>query len=182
MKTAVWKPGEGAKPEEIQAWRQARGVPDKPDGYDFGDVNILDEAGAKSFRELAYKAELSADQAKAIVQFEAQRTRAQNEQRTAEVAKMRETTMAGLKATFPADWETRISQANRTAGQFFGETGMAKIAETGLGDQEWFVKGMIELSKHFTEGGVPRGEGAPPITGDAISLDERYPSMVKFKA
>jgi hypothetical protein len=182
MKTAVWKPGDGAKPEEIAAWNKALGVPDKPDDYEFGDVKILDEQGAKAFKALALKEGLSVQQAKSIVGFEAERTRMAEAAREAESAKAKETTLSFLKATYPNDWEAKLKQATSTATQFFGGPAMEIIERSGLGNQEWFVRGMVEVSKHFTEGGVPRGAEANPITGDGISLDDRYPSMAKFKA
>ena len=58
-----------AKPEEVTAWREANGIPDKPEGYDLKLENIeigeQDKPLLKAFLESAHSANMTKDQVKA---------------------------------------------------------------------------------------------------------------------
>lgn len=67
---AIFKPGKEAKPEEISAYRQKMGIPDKPEGYEFpkGEGIEHDPKMVGWFQETAHTAGLSKEQAGIIAE------------------------------------------------------------------------------------------------------------------
>jgi hypothetical protein len=65
---AVIKPGENAKPEEIQAYRKAMGVPDKPEEYEFDKAEGQEDSPQliEWFKGAAHRLGLPKDVAKGL--------------------------------------------------------------------------------------------------------------------
>lgn len=162
-------------PEEVAAYKKALGIPDRPEDY---KLDIEDEEIAKDVREIAAKLYLTPAQAQELARQHVALAEAYEKQRQEQVLKERDATINALKKEWPNDWKEKVQSTNTILRRFFGDEGMQKIAESGLGDAEWFVRGAIEMAKAYREGRIP-ADGA---SVDRISLDEEYPSMKGLKS
>lgn len=166
--------GPDSSPEDVSAYKKAIGVPDSPDGY---KIEGVDADTAKEVATIAAKLNLTQAQAQALAKEQQAMGEAWVKQKEEETLKTRDSTISALKKDWPNDWKEKVQSTNTTLRRFFGEEGMQKIAESGLGDAEWFVRGAIEMAKAYKEGRLPT-EGA---SAEGQSLDDIYPSMKGLK-
>ena len=146
---SIVKPGENASDEERRAFYTALGVPDAADKYS------IEGDDAKMFREMAYKNNLTDEQAKAVY---ASLKDAGNNFIAAQKAafdQQAKDTQAALQKEYGKDYPTKIEMLKRGVATYGGEKMGAKLQQAGLlGDYD-VVKMFILLGEQSAEAGSP---------------------------
>lgn len=147
--SSLVKPGENSTDEERKAFYKALGVPDAAEKYSIeGDE-------AKMFRELAFKNNLTDDQAKAIYQsLKAVGENALEEQKAAFTQQAAET-QKSLQAEYGKEYPTKIEMLKRGIAAYGGEKIGAKLQQAGLLADQDVVKMFILLGEQSQEAGSP---------------------------
>jgi len=168
--------GPDATAEEIKAFMQAMGIPESPDEY---EVPVDDPDIAETTRKIASKLFLTKQQAQELAKTFYEEYQ-ESEKEEAELRQKELDAIASeVKSLYPNDWNDRVKKTNTILRNYFGEEGMKYIAETGLGNKSWFVKGCLKMTEQLSEGRLPAGSASGNPYG--IDLDELYPSMRGLK-
>ena len=143
------KPGENSTDEEREAFYKALGKPDAADKYS------IEGEDAKMFREMAYKNNLTDEQAKAIYEGIAEvGFNALNAQKEA-FAQQAHDTQVALQKEYGKDYPVKIEMLKRGVATYGGKNMGAKLQQAGLlGDYE-VVKMFILLGEQSAEAGSP---------------------------
>ena len=149
----IVKPGENASDEERRAFYKALGVPDAADKYS------IEGDDAKMFREMAYKNNLTDEQAKAIfASLQEVGKNALEAQKQAFVQQVHDT-QAALQAEYGKEYPVKIEMLKRGVAAYGGKTLGAKLEQAGLlGDKE-IVQMFILLGEQSQEGGSAVNNG-----------------------
>ncbi len=143
------KPGENSTDEERKAFYKALGVPDAADKYS------IEGDDAKMFREMAFKNNLTDEQAKAI--FASLQDVGKNalEAQKQAFAQQAHDTQAALQKEYGKDYQTKIEMLKRGVATYGGEKLGAKLQQAGLlGDYD-VIKMFILLGEQSSEAGSP---------------------------
>ena len=98
--------------EQIAEWRAANGIPEKPDGYDFGkDVKIPPEGKAflDKYLPVAHAANMTADQIKSNLSFIAEVNKAEKQQQQLRDVELEETGEEALRAEWGGEYKRNIT-------------------------------------------------------------------------
>ena len=139
------KPGENASDEERAAFYKALGVPESADKYS------IEGDDAKMFREMAYKNNLTDEQAKAIyanLKEVGENVIAQQKLAFEQQAK---DTQNALIAEYGKDYPTKIEMLKRGIANYGGEAVGAKLQNAGLLADKDIVKLFIQLGEESSE-------------------------------
>ena len=140
--SSIVKPGENASEEERRAFYKALGVPDAADKYS------IEGDDAKMFREMAFKNNLTDEQAKAFY-------KSLQEVGNNALAQQAHDTQAALQKEYGKDYQTKIEMLKRGVATYGGEKMGAKLQQAGLlGDLD-VVKMFILLGEQSAEAGSP---------------------------
>ena len=172
--SSIVKPGENASEEERRAFYKALGVPDAADKYSIeGDE-------AKLFREMAFKNNLTDEQAKAF--YASLKEVGNNALETQKQAfeQQAHDTQAALQKEYGKDYQTKIEMLKRGVATYGGEKMAAKLQQAGLlGDYD-VVKMFILLGEQSQEAGSPgntkgKAEGYKSIAdGGTLSFGDLF--------
>ena len=145
----IVKPGENSTDEERKAFYKALGVPDAADKYSIeGDE-------AKMFREMAFKNNLTDEQAKAIFADLQDVGKKSLEAQKAAFAQQAHDTQAALQKEYGKEYQTKIEMLKRGVATYGGEKLGAKLQQAGLlGDYD-VIKMFILLGEQSSEAGSP---------------------------
>lgn len=146
---SIVKPGENSTDEEREAYYRALGKPDAADKYSIeGDE-------AKMFREIAYKNNLTDEQAKALYASLKEVGNNALEAQKAAFAQQAQDTQAALQKEYGKDYPTKIEMLKRGVATYGGEKLGAKLQQAGLlGDYD-VIKMFILLGEQSSEAGSP---------------------------
>lgn len=144
---SITKPGENASDEERESFYRALGKPETADKYSIqGDE-------AKAFRELAYKNNLTDEQAKALYQSLQEVGQNALAQQKAVFVQQAQETQAALKKEFGKDYPAKIELLKRGIATYGGQNMGEKLQAAGLlGDYD-VVKLFINLGQISAEAG-----------------------------
>lgn len=155
---SIVKPGDDASDEEREAFYKALGKPETADKYSIeGDE-------AKLFREIAYKNNLTDEQAKAMyasIKEAGENTLAQHK---AAYEKQAKETQNALQAEYGNDYPKKIEMLKRGVKTYCGESVAAKLQQAGLLADKDIVKMFILLGEESSEAGSP-GNGRGKADG-----------------
>lgn len=144
------KPGENSTEEERKAFYKALGVPDAADKYS------IEGDDAKMFREIAYKNNLTDDQAKALyASLQEVGKNAMAQQKLAFEQQAKETQNA-LAAEYGKDYPKKIEMLKRGIANYGGEKIGAKLQQAGLLGDADIVRMFIQLGEESSEAGAQR--------------------------
>lgn len=147
--SSIVKPGENASEEERKAFYKALGVPDAADKYS------IEGEDAKMFREMAYKNNLTDEQAKAFYKSLQEVGNNALAAQKAAFAQQAQDTQAALQKEYGKDYQTKIEMLKRGVATYGGEKMGAKLQQAGLlGDYD-VVKMFILLGEQSAEAGSP---------------------------
>ena len=139
------KPGENASEEEREAFYKALGKPDAADKYS------IEGDDAKMFREIAYKNNLTDDQAKALyASLKEVGENAIAQQKLAFEQQAKDTQNA-LMAEYGKDYQTKIGMLKRGIANYGGEAIGKKLQASGLLADKDIVKMFIQLGEESSE-------------------------------
>jgi hypothetical protein len=147
----VQPPGEGAKPEEIAAWRKTVGAPEKPDDYKIEKPeNVPDELWnadlVKGFQEVAHGLHLSPAQAGKLAEW-------WNGQQMGALQKHQQDTEANrnaLSETLKSEWGEKYS-TNLQGAQRVATLAKLDVNDPEIGDNPAVIKALHSLSTLIAE-------------------------------
>lgn len=191
LKGAVKIPGDKAKPEEIEAFQKAWGVPESPDKYDLKPLGELNEVDKEIWDEVLpgfHKGSFNQSQIAVVAQaLDTAKTIA--EKRMEDRAKViDEATRESLLLEYGSSKAVKanIELANRYLGELLGEH-MDKEARqnfmnlrledgTRIGSLLPFTKAVIEKAREWAPDSLPEiGEG-----GQQVDPEKRIKDIVKL--
>ena len=147
--SSIVKPGENASEEERRAFYKSLGVPDAADKYS------IEGEDAKMFREMAYKNNLTDEQAKAFYKSLQEVGNNALAAQKAAFDQQAKDTQAALQKEYGKDYPTKIEMLKRGVATYGGEKMGAKLQQAGLlGDYD-VVKMFILLGEQSAEAGSP---------------------------
>jgi len=157
-KNRISLPGEGATEEEISAFHSQLGRPEKSNLYDFGDRPTLpegveyDEGFESAYKDLAFKAGLNSQQAKAIYEgyhdYIQTKSSAEGENIAAKSAEW----VDSLKKEFGKAYNERVELASR-AVDTYGDGDLKQwLDQSGMGNNPMMVKLFAKIGEGIAEG------------------------------
>lgn len=145
---SIVKPGKDASDEEREAFYQALGKPKSPDKYSIKDEN------AKEFLDIAFKNNLSDDQAKALYEdFTGLTANAINEARLRKAANAKATDDA-LRAEWGNKYEAKITMLQRGVNAYGGKALGEKLKNSGLLFDADIIKMFVKLGEEAADAGT----------------------------
>jgi hypothetical protein len=156
MKGMIRLPGKDAKPEDIQSFKKAIGVPEKPDAYTFEPMNLpegvsLDDNLVTWFKDLAHKAGLSTEQAKQIYGEYVKRTVDTVVAHNKELSDGKVKLEADMKKEWGDNYNEKIALARKVVFEVAPE-GFAKFLEdTKLGNHPLMTKFCAKVGDMMSE-------------------------------
>lgn len=166
-------PGEGAKPEEVAAWRKHIGVPETPEGYNVKAPEKLPEgvtwndAEAGEFAKFAHEINLTPQQVNRLLEYEIKNRETMWQTGNAKLTEYTQQQAAALKNEWGAEFDANISKAKHTA-QLLG----VDINDPALGNNPAFVKAMAQASSLISEDKlVGSGRGGSVMGGQQQADD-----------
>lgn len=170
---SIVKPGKESSAEEIEAFYQSLGKPKTAEEYSIKDEN------SAPFKALAYKNNLSDEQAKGIYEaFQEIGRNAILQQRQAMAATAKATDDA-LKAEWGKDYNAKIQMLQRGVDTYGGKALGEKLKKTGLLFDADVIKMFVQLGEESQEAGsstrTARGGGGykPTSEGGMFSWIEK---------
>lgn len=167
LKSAIIKPGEGATEQELADYRKALGVPETKDGYYLKKPELpegLGEAVSEDwFRELAFKHNLSKQQAADLFEDYYKSIGDAYTKQLAERKKEREEAEKSLREEHGNQYEEKLSKAKLAANNVFGAEFMSYLDETGLGNDIRLITGLIRLGELVGEDSLVGGRISTPL-------------------
>ena len=155
---SIVKPGENASDEEREAFYRALGKPESADKYSIeGDE-------AKLFREMAYKNNLTDEQAKALYASLKEAGKNALAQHKAAYEQQAKETQNALQAEYGNEYPKKIEMLKRGVKAYCGESVAAKLQQAGLLADKEIVKMFILLGEESSEAGSP-GNGRTKADG-----------------
>jgi hypothetical protein len=160
LEKAIFKPGEGAKEEEVKAFYKSLGVPDSKDAYELAKREGDDPRSLEWFKDTAFKANLTPDQAKMISEsFNtfADAFIAENE-KLEEVAAEKARTKAteGLKQKWGAEFDKNLEFTKRGWNKFTNSDFDKYAEETGIGNSPQLIEFIFNIGKVLGEDFTPK--------------------------
>lgn len=144
---SIAKPGENASDDEREAFYRALGKPETADKYSVKGDDVA------AFREMAFKANLTDEQAQALfasMQELGKNTQAQMQANFDQQAKQ---TQADLAAEYGEKYSEKIEMLKRGIKAYGGEVVGAKLQKAGLLADKDIVKLFINLGEQASEAG-----------------------------
>lgn len=178
-------PGKNATPEERAAFFKTLGMPEKPDGYNSKPPetingkpfpkDLFSEADAKQFANFAHTLGLTAEQHRALIEFDAARgLRGVDEAKLGAEKSIKEAVDA-LKKDWGANYDANLALAERgaVACGFNGEENAA------LANNPAFIRAMQKVGAMVGESALPGKGGTAPIPAQQriaeIQADKSHP-------
>lgn len=144
---SIVRPGKDASPEDVNAFYQKLGKPETADKY------TIDDENAGAYKELAYKNNLTDEQAKGMYQALrdlGEKAMAQNKEQLMMKAKATED---ALKKEYGNDYQTKLELCRRGVVAYGGPGLGKKLQDTGLLFDEDVVRMFIKLGSQNAEAG-----------------------------
>lgn len=179
-------PGENATEEEIAAFYNRLGRPEKPDGYGFTAPELpkgmkIDQDLERNFKEMAHKIGLTKNQAVQLYGWYNQSMinafTSQTDARKTALNKAEET----LRREWGNDYNQNIELMKRAVEQFGGEDFKNIMRSTGLGNDPVLIKTFYNIGKAMAEDTLITGEPGGNKQEVETTGQLHYPSMEKKK-
>lgn len=145
---AIELPGKEAKPEEVEAFYQKLGKPETADKY------TIDDKNADTFKELAYKYNLTDEQAKGIYAGAKALTESYMQQAQDKLIQTAKATESALKSEYGTDAQVKLDLCKRGVLAFGGPELGQKLQASGLLYDIDVVKMFIKLGEMNAEAGT----------------------------
>jgi hypothetical protein len=169
-------PGENDPPEVHRKFREALGVPEKPEGYALKPPAGVPEGtftpeSAAMFQSWAHKHGLTPKQAQGLLEdylgSTAQGLAANEQARAAKV----EEAVTTLRGEWGAAYDAKVERANRALKQFGGDDLVAALAETGLANDPRMIRAWAAIGEKMGEDN-PAGLGTGRSAGGVLTPAE----------
>jgi len=172
--TAIVKPGEGATPEEVEAYRTAMGIPKDTSGYELPESNLVSKEFLDAQRELYLKHGLNKEQAKAV-----------HEATVAQIAKgaellkkanqdARNDAEKTLKAELGDKYPQTLKSAQNALRRFATPELVKYLTDTGMGNNAALIKTFAAIQEQIGGDSLLGGSRGEPT---ALSeVQKRFPN------
>lgn len=167
-------PGEGATDEEIAAFRQAMGIPEGPDGYEFEIQNVPEDVSFDEFKQLAAEVGLTPQQAQKLVEWDMQRRASEKQQQDEQFKATRDEAIRHLQERHGDKWESKLEKALRLVEKAGGTELRQELNETGIGNNPKLIDTFIKLADMTSEDGIVFGSGSDATK--ELDFAKIYPS------
>lgn len=171
LSNAVTMPGPKAGAAEIADWRRRLGVPDGPDGYAYDPPGTVpdhlrlaakDPQTRAGFLAALHEAGATPNVAKAALDWYWGRMAEVDSEMEAKTAAEKRDASAALQRDWGADYQTRITLAQRAINDYGGQEFADFLDETGLGNNPALANALADLGALRAEdtmlSGNPPGE------------------------
>ena len=154
-------PGEDASEEDVKAFREAMGVPEKPNDYEIGRPEDIPEDRydvemEKKFRGIFHELNLPKQTAETLHGRYNELQKARMEAMEQAEQKQIEDTEKALKKEWGGDHAANMETAKRA----YAKLGLEELAQiTGMGDDARFLKAVFDLGQKISEDGHIKGDG-----------------------
>lgn len=179
LNSALFVPGDDAKPEDVAAFYSKLGRPESPDKYDlkkptYPDGIPYDEAGEKWFREAAHGLGLNGKQAQALFDKYHERVLGDLQAIETKRAEAKKTAEATLRGEWGDKYDENIALVGRALKKFGNDEFVQFVDQSGLGNNPMMLKVFHNIAAAMSEDSLVTGEKAkePRIPGQLS-----YPSM-----
>ncbi len=172
--SGVKVPGEGATDEEMAAFRQAMGIPEGPDGYEFEIQNAPEDVSFDEFKQLAAEVGLTPQQAQKLVEWDMQRRASEQQQQTEQFKATRDEALKHLQERHGEKWEGKLERALRLVERAGGPELRQELNDTGIGNNPKLIDTFIKLAEMTSEDGIVFGSNSD-ATKD-LDFAKIYPS------
>ncbi len=182
-------PGEGANEDEIDAFYEALGVPDSPDGYELVIPKEMgeDQSGGEwkeytsAISELSHALGLSPSQAQALTELDLQAKSQSYETMEREqqhyLHQQIEDTTSALRDEWGSNMDTNVRTANRALKAFGGSELEGVLSEAGVLNDPVVLRAFHKAGLSLVEDSSPGGAGASRRNRSAAEI--LYPSSTK---
>ena len=153
---AIIPPGDGARDDEVKAFRTKLGVPESPQGYEIDSSG--DSEFAERFRKVAHEQGLTAPQAQSLYADIMSASRSFAEKAKSEAAAARQKGIEALKAEWGDRFDLNDAAARRLAMVTGGDFASA-LADSGAIDDPRVLKGLYRFSNMLSEDRLVEGRG-----------------------
>ena len=138
------------------------GRPDEPSGYAIqADGQILTEGDVNTYTDIAHKLGLSKAQANGILDYYRSSIQQTTEAMSKDSEQQRQQIEQSLKAEWGADYDAKVTQANRAVSDIAGEDLLQMVLEDGtkVGNHPAFIKAFA----NFADFKIPTMHESPKI-------------------
>jgi hypothetical protein len=154
-KDKVTLPTDKSTPDELKAFWKKIGAPEKPEDYDIGDEDIveqarLDFATKEQFRKAMYEEGYTKKQFDAAWKFYKQSTNNRITQEVEAIKKMRDVSETELRGKWGAAYEAKVEGAQKVINSFFKDKGVRKEFEV-LANDKGFIEAMADIAERLGE-------------------------------
>jgi len=171
-------PGEGAKPEDINAYQIALGRPENAEGYRFDtpeglhkNIQITPEL-ENGFKDVALKLGLTNEQAAGLRMY-------QLDSLTAQINTSEKTrgdnllnAQTELRKEYGGKYDETVGTALKVVDKFGGADVKALLNETGLGNNPAVIKMMAKIGSSLSEDSIGKIGGGNPLMSPAQAKAE----------
>lgn len=173
-------PGEDATVEEIDAYYQKLGRPEKPEGYELsaGDGEQTKQF-AEWYKKAAFEAGLTKEQAERLYNSEVERRSDEAKVRQSAQKRAQEKAVNELRQEWGDDFDPYVKGAQRMIAQFGGSEFIEMLNEekadgTRIGDDPRIVRAMVQMYQQVASDSLVEADtdGQSPVDGKY-----RYPGM-----
>lgn len=177
---------EKASDEEIAEWRQAHGIPDKPDGYDVNIDGLVigeeDKEVVNGFLERAHNSHMTPEQVKNTIQWYYEDIENQAEQQRQIDEQQRLATVDDLNIEWGKDYRKNINMIESVLNMFPKEVAdllrEGRLSDgTGIFNSKAIMKGFADIAYALN----PAGPSVPGDDANQLqSIEEEIKSIEKL--
>lgn len=173
---AIVKPGEGATPEEVEAYHKAMGIPAKAEEYQLAENELLGKDFAKAQRELFLKHGLTQDQAKALYEENVKQLQSGAEALKQANQTARAEAETALKKEFGESYTQKLSEARTALKRFAPADVISYLDKTGLGNNPGLIKMFAAIQAQIGGDSLLGGSNAGGGTDPKEEVKRRFPN------
>lgn len=149
LQNSIVKPGEGATAQEVEAYRKVMGIPDKTEGYELPESDLMSEEFTSTQREFYLKNNLSNEQAKEVHKALISHMEKGIDAIQKANLQAREEAETALKGELGDKYNQTLKDAQNALRRFASEEDVKYLTKTGLGNDAGIIKMFANIQKQI---------------------------------
>lgn len=180
-------PDKDAPPEEVEKFYQKLGKPETVDKYEVTFDNLpkhipIDEKAVSEFKELAFKLNLTGEQAKLLNEWNSGRVVKAYDSQIRQVEKKMQDTIELLKDEWGDDYEKNIKSARSAMKKLLSPASIDYLDQTFLGNDINLIRDFVRMGKLVSEDAVVGIKSkAPQETASLAELNKKKVEIYRSK-
>ena len=170
----VKPPEEGASDEDVQAYREAMGIPQKAEDYELPDHDLVGKDFADAQRELYHKQGLSKEQAKHVYESTLNQIKEGADVLKAAKQEARKETETQLRKELGDKYQPTLEAAQQALKRFATKDDIEYLDKTGLGDDPGMIKLFASIQEKIADDSLIGGQAG--VSGPSDELKKRFPN------